>query len=1205
MLSVKIGHYHPSLENSFVNTIQTLKKDDPLTPLLVVAPTNWMLNRLQERLAQGHDTSFMNISFTNFSVLANEICRRSGIEVGQVIQQPVIYESIIAGLLKQHTPQGSLFENVQSLPAIAKALFQVVQDLTDANVQVNDLKEAVQEGFVEGMEIQKLHEVIHLYDMFQQRLKTLNISHHADVFRTATPCVQDSGFLRGFKHILAYGFYDLTGVEQDFFGEIFRTCPVILFLPYQKKHTAFSYVKPFFESFVLGLAHDVEELPFDNSVGFSCLMDSQSEDNSVAGCESQVLGHGLNTQRTKDTSQHATRNTKLISDIRIINASGKRDEVWTVAKEILKLVDEGYKMEEIGVVARTLEPYTEAIKKIFQENYIPFITSSQEPPEKYPLVKVIQQTLLLKREDFYRPLVIELLGSPYFKIPPCDPKGVTPRPDLWDILSRRLNICDDITCWLSRLEHAKVKSVESVALDNGKKEDTGKEETSPYSLPCEGGARGSKDRFPADEETGRHIHIPIDQIELLKNILCTLSSDLSSIPEKATWTIMGQKTTDFLKKYIHMPSDGMNPEDKERDLLILDLIQKILRTLCTLDCLGEEVIRDQFIDTFVGACQEGALPIGLRNGRGVNVLDAMTARGIPFRALFVLGLNEKVFPRAISEEPFLRDHVRRRLSEVLGNVIPEKLRGFDEERLLFSFLLNAAQERLYLLHERSDEAGKPKVQSHYLMDIFQNMKSTSAKASYPWENAEYEVYVPRGIKDKLCRQEMSLLIPKEVGIRMAVDRIDPDCFMKAFGINRDMFDRSQSALSFMESYNSHLTSFDGVVGDMSGWLNEQAYRGFSPTTLETFGTCPFKYFMSNILELKSQEEPETAEMIAAVELGILYHNILRDVYTILIEKRYFDTKGYKLNSVEQHSDYQKTHSLLPPLQRGDEGGVKKSTPKKNFLPCNPTELLHSIAQEYFAEIEQQIPIQYPIIWEIEKEEMLDLLTRFLSWDIEHIEQTGYVPMYIEKTAKLSPQNDLHKLIPEHFKRGDTSKITFKGKIDRIDVKKGDHGVSFRVLDYKSGRFIKENLIRAAIRGQKLQIPFYIILAEHLLSEEIKKSYIPPGQVKLDEASFVYVAQDMEEKNGHICPQKKTISNDDWMECKEQYWETLKEFFRIIREGILPVSPAEDTQKCEWCDFATTCRRGQQPLRFRVEQDARLKKYREIMNLSLSKRSNKP
>lgn len=489
MLSVKIGHYHPALENSFVNTIQTLKENDPLAPLAVVAPTNWMLNRLQERLVQEHNASFMNISFMNFSVFANEICRRSGINTGQIIQQPVIYESIIAGLLKQYTTQESFFKNVQSLPALAKALFQVIQDLIDANVRVDDLKEAVREGFVEGMEIQNLHGVVHLHNMFCRKLKTLNMSHYSDVFRMATACVPDSGFLNGFDRILAYGFYDLTGVEQDFFGEIFRTYPAILFLPYQRKHPAFSYVKPFYESFVLGQARDVEELSAEGDTGFSYLMAPQSEDSFVAGYELQVAGHRLKTQ-------HTTHNTKPVSDIRIINASGKRDEVWIVAKEILTLVDEGYKMEEIGVVARSLDPYTDAIKRIFQENYIPFITSAQEPLERYPLVKVIQQILTLKREDFYRPMVIELLWSPYFKMPPCDPQGVIPRPDLWDILSRRLGIRGDITCWLSRLEQASVMPSESVDLDNEKsisKDETNIDGNTPsYSPLCEGRVRGGK-----------------------------------------------------------------------------------------------------------------------------------------------------------------------------------------------------------------------------------------------------------------------------------------------------------------------------------------------------------------------------------------------------------------------------------------------------------------------------------------------------------------------------------------------------------------------------------------------------------------------------------------------------------------------------------------------------------------------------------------
>ncbi len=1160
MLSVKIGHYHPSLENSFVKTVQTIKKDDPLTPLAVVAPTNWMLNRLQECLVQGNGdsscskhsgTSFMNISFMNFSVLAKEICRRSGIDVGQIIRKPVVYENIVAGLLKQHTPQEFSLKNLQSLPALSKALFQVIQDFIDANVHIDDLKEAVREGFVEGMEVQKLRGVIQLFDLFRQRLKNLNIFHDSDVYRMATACVPDSVFLRNFKHILAYGFYDLTGVEQDFFGEIFRAYPTTLFMPYQKKHSAFAYVKLFFESFVLGMARDVEELSPDGDTGFSYLMDLTSEYAPVAACEPQAEGHVLNTQLSNHAPKSEIRGPKPV----IINASGKRDEVWSVAKEILKLAAEGYRMEEIGVVARSLEPYADTIKKIFQENYIPFTTSTQEPLKKYPLVKVIQQILLLKREDYYRPMVIELLGSPYFKIPSFDPAGVIPRPDLWDILSRRLGIRNGVECWLSRIKQWKAPSAEMP--------DPDKEE-----------AKSDKDMPLDDEETGKHIHIPTVQVELLENILRAVSNDLSSLPEKASWTVMAQKITRFLRCYIHIPSEGMNPEDGERDLLIFEKLDELLHTLCILDCLGEEVTLEQFSDTFIDACRGETLPGGMKNGRGVKVLDAMSARGIPFRALFVLGLNEKVFPRAISEEPFLRDHVRRRLSEVLGNLISEKLRGFDEERLLFNFLLNAARERLYLLHERSDEAGKPKVQSHYLMDILQNMKGMSVSERDLRERPGNEIYVPRGIKEKLCKQEISLLTPKEVGIRMAFDHTDPaylrskhtgTSFTKVFGINQDAFIRSRSALGFMESYKPYLTAYDGVVGNMSGWLNKQGCRGFSPTTLEIFGNCPFKFFMSKVFELESLAEPETAETITGVDLGALYHGILKDFYNTLIDKRYFAAKTKEID---------------------------------------PVRLLKDTSQRYFMEIEQQKPIPYPIIWEIQKEQILALLTRFITWDIEQIERTGYIPTHLEKTVKLSPQTDAHKLIPENFKQGDTSKITFKGKIDRIDMKQTEGGASFRVIDYKSGKFSNDNLVRSAIRGQKLQLPFYIIMAEHALSEAIKKGRINQGQARLDEAAFVYIAEEMEEKKGQISPQKKAIDSDGWLGCKEQYWETLREFLQSIREGIFPVSPSDDTKRCDWCEFATTCRRSHQPLRFRLEQDARLQKYREIINLNISKKSSK-
>jgi len=1219
MLSVKIGQYHPSLEDSFVNTIQTLKKDDSLTPLAVVAPTNWMLNRLQERLVMGQDatpgsryteTGFMNISFMDFSVFASEICRRSGADVGQIVWQPAVYEYLIAGLLKQHTHGEPLFKNVQSLPALARSLYQVIQDLADANVHIDSVKEAIKEGFVEGAEIQKLNGVISLYDLFKQKLGSLHISHYADVYHLAASCVQDSKFLKNFKYILAYGFYDLTGVEQDFFGEIFKSYPAVLFLPYQKKHPSFGYVKPFFESFVLGLARDVEEL--SPVTGFSCLMNSQLEDNAhvpefqgeIQNLSSTQIGDPklvVSEVEPSETCGEQSRtiqnpdNTQYLANMYVINASGKRDEVWTIAKEILKLAEAGYKMEEIGVVARTLEPYTDAINKIFQENDIPFTTSTHEPLERYPLVKVIRQILLLKREDYYRPMVVELLNSPYFKTPAFDRKGVTPRPDLWDILSRRLGIRGDIECWLSRLDQAKSELQESSGVDS-------------ETYVSETGAEGNGGGFVADdEETGSHIRIPANQIEFLEKILRKLSTDLSSLPEKASWAAMSRSIAHFLQTYINIPSEGMNPDDQKRDQLIINKIWELLHTLCTLDCLNEEITQDQFVDTFLDACRQEGLPVGMENGRGVKVLDAMSARGIPFRALFILGLNEKVFPRAISEEPFMRDHVRRRLSEVLGNLIPEKLRGFEEERLLFYFLLNAARERLYLLYERSDEAGKPKVQSHYLMDMLQKVKNISTalhghdqktplfppfargdtggcKETFqtcPHENGEktrndfqdHSIYVPRGIKDKLFGKEITLLTPKEAGIRMALDKIAPDSFMKAFGINPVPFARSQSALGFIESYN-HLTAYDGIIGDMSQWWEKWACHGISPTTLEAFGICPFKFFMGKVLELESLEEPEKIDIIAAVDLGSLYHGILKDFYGYLIEKGYFYKKAKEIN---------------------------------------PIKLLHDITQKYFTDIERQIPIPYPILWENKKEEILDYLTKFVTWDLDRLEQTGYIPTYLERKAHLSAQDELVKLISVSSKQGKASELTFKGKIDRIDLKlvpvclkqgSVENTASFRVIDYKSGKYSKENLLKPAIRGQKLQLPFYIVMAERLLSEEIKKGHIPQGEASMEDASFVYIAQDIEDKKGQKGTPEKTIKDADWKNFQGQCWETVKEFLSYIRDGIFPISPTDDAQKCEWCEFSTVCRKGLQPQKFRLEQDARLKKYREIGNLNISKKSNK-
>ena len=260
--------------------------------------------------------------------------------------------------------------------------------------------------------------------------------------------------------------------RTGFFGEIFKSCPAVLFLPYQKKHPSFAYVKPFFESFVLGLAHDVEELP--PVTGFSCLMNSQFEDNAhvpefqgeiqnlsstqIGDPNSETCGEQSRTIQNPD-------NTQYLANMYVINASGKGTKYGLSLRRYFNWREQVIRWMKLEWLQGRLNPTPMPSTKYFRKTIFR-LQPAHEPLERYPLVKVIRQILLLKREDYYRPMVVELLNSPYFKIPAFDHKGVTPRPDLWDILSRRLGIRGGIECWLSRLDQAKSMTEETLDFDN-------------------------------------------------------------------------------------------------------------------------------------------------------------------------------------------------------------------------------------------------------------------------------------------------------------------------------------------------------------------------------------------------------------------------------------------------------------------------------------------------------------------------------------------------------------------------------------------------------------------------------------------------------------------------------------------------------------------------------------------------------------------
>ena len=116
---------------------------------------------------------------------------------------------------------------------------------------------------------------------------------------------------------------------------------------------------------------------------------------------------------------------------------------------------------------------------------------------------------------------------------------------------------------------------------------------------------------------------------------------------------------------------------------------------------------------------------------GVQVLEVQQARGLSFKVVFLLGMNEKVFPRLIREDPFLSDAARSALAQATGCRLGRKLDGYEEERFLFELMRQSATQHQYLLTERSDEEGKALIPSTYLKELEHSDTWSRAYSSCP------------------------------------------------------------------------------------------------------------------------------------------------------------------------------------------------------------------------------------------------------------------------------------------------------------------------------------------------------------------------------------------------------------------------------------------------------------------------------------------
>jgi ATP-dependent helicase/nuclease subunit B len=750
--------------------------------------------------------------------------------------------------------------------------------------------------------------------------------------------------------VFYYGFYDLTQVQLSLFEAISRVKDTTLFFPLEDA-PACGFARRFFDRYIQPLVTSDEA-----------------------------------TIRLERESSIVVRNHVQLTMQSVI---GAEEELATTCRTILDLVEtNGYRFDEIGVIARTLDPYSQHLQSIFDRHRIPFHTNAMRPLIQEPICKLLLQLASLPLNDFYHASVLDVVTSPLYLTDSYDDLSTSYRPEQWRLLVQALHITHGVEEW-KRLEQA---SQASLVLDG-------------------------------EESLVDSLAIAPEVISLLWQVVLQLTQDCSALPLRGT---IGQLVTAcrvlVVRRLRRPEAAASTAEDASltRQLMTSDAINRIWMTLMELEPLNEEMTWAEFVELLTHTFERTTFPLHDGSSQGVMVCDVMAARGVPSKALFVLGLNEKVFPRYIREDAFLRDRHRRVLDATLGFKIDEKLTAYGEEVLLFYLSCQAASQRLYLSYQRADESGRMLAASPYLGE---------ARRRFGQDEHPIEM-VPRRLTERVAQRPMIKLFlpPAELTQWLAMNGQDPTDLVRALGRDAETFRHAASALERIEEDGVTLNLFDGMTGAIESHWTRVLERGLAPTPLERYARCPFQYFAADVLRLERNRVAISQEPDAAL-IGTLCHAALRRCYEQLVQARW---------------------------------------PTEHVAGGMVAETIRVSVEQAAADLESQHRSGHYLLWELAKELIVTLVTAAVKADEGEQAEHPYQPIGFEV--------DGEGTIPGVFDEGS---LKIRGRIDRLDRNR-DSG-ALRVLDYKFkvGSSMKpedRNLTQSAVRGYRLQPPLYSSLS---------------------------------------------------------------------------------------------------------------------------------
>lgn len=799
-----------------------------------------------------------------------------------------------------------------------------------------------------------------------------------------------------------------------------------------------------------------------------------------------------------------------VENLSLFLANNQYSEIEEVARRILELVrSKKFRYRDISVITKNIDVYSNLCKAIFKEYDIPVFIDEKRDLSQNILVKYLISILDIFARNWSYDSVFNYIKCGFLNITPSDIYLLENYALKWEIKGSKWYKTD----W----------------------------------------------NFHDEDSTGKEI---IDHINELRREIVTPLVELKN-------NLSGNKTAKQISEnlYNFLIKNNIDKvlENKIKDLndiqkvdiaaeyetswkIVMQVLDEIVLVFGDENITFESYM--QILKTGLGESKLGTIPMAQDE---VTVGDVDRSRSHKIKAVFIIGLNDGMFPSINKAEGFLNDDDREKIKKNGVELAKGTIDRIYEDNFNIYKAFTTAEEKIFLSYSSSDMEGKslrPSVLVSRIKKIFEGLKETS--------DVIYR-------KSEISTKENTF---KELLINLREFRDGNEIDTKWFDVynlyneSEEWHEKLASAVKALNYTNTAEKIKKENVEKMYGSTLKT-----SVSKLEQYSGCPFSYYLKYGLKLNDKETFN----VEAVDTGSFMHDVIDNFFGI-IEERNINLKEITDEELEKI-----VAEIVSEKLKLNRNYIFTTTEKYKVL-SNRLQKVVTMSVKYIVQSLKQSEFEV------------------FGHELEFGGDGQYKPITV---------------ITE-----DGKKVEITGKIDRVDIMKNPDGTYVRIIDYKSSvKNIDLNQVASGLQLQLLTylnetckvedfIPAGVLyfnltnptigtdknLTDEEVEEKIRQEFKMKGLILADVNIIKKMDTNIEnepkgiskiipatiKKDGEISDRGTSAVTKEQFVYLQKYMEKIiKQISEEILQGNIEVKPYYNasTKKtpCEYCKYKSICR----------------------------------